>query len=133
MWSIFKSKKQKQSDEYKDGMAKGEYECFKLFTPELISWVNNCNDAELLASAYCIINCWEWPDFMPPMPVGYIESSGGWGNKPGDPKDYTMIAFTQKLMGMLEGKAEKISPGLKQAIWMSKSYAKFPTQKRTTR
>lgn len=101
---------------------------YELFTPELLQWISSCTDAEKLASAYCLINTYDWPNYLPKPKEEYDLYSGGWNQTPDGKHNYKSIGFTTALMDMLEKKAEMLSPGLKQAVWMSKSYKQYSTR-----
>jgi hypothetical protein len=82
----------------------------------LLEWIAKETDPILLASAYCLLNTWDWPSF--------------WQEVFPAPEDKNILdtpayALTYPLMDMCRKKAEALSPGLTQAVWMTSYYQRY--------
>jgi hypothetical protein len=117
MFNLFKKKTESTYEDYRIKRVMAESELYRKydFSP-FIEWVNTENDAEKLGSAYCVINTWGWPSFMPPLP---FESELRKNREV--PESY----FASIIMGLCKNKAEVLHPGLTQVIWMSGAYRKY--------
>lgn len=124
LFNWFKRKKS-DTDIFREKMEEHQYMAYDLYSPELLEWIGATNDPVLLASAYHLINCWDWPDYLPKPKDEYDIKKHGWL----EPRDYKSIVFTQKLMEQLKTKSEMLSPGLFQSLWMSRYYQKYSTKK----
>ncbi len=98
----------------------------KFYNDELILWIVNENDPIKLASAACLINCWDWPDFMP-LPSGEYNFKRHGYTDNYLTYDYDQIKFFQDLMHNLERKCENISPGTYNLVWRTNMYRKYAT------
>jgi hypothetical protein len=110
-------------EKYLKGVDENKYTFYELYTPELLEWIANTNDPILLACASHLINCWDWPNYLPKPRPEYDIVGHGWNNG-----DYKSVLFTQKLMEQLDKKAEMISPELSQTLWVTGYYRKFSTK-----
>jgi hypothetical protein len=111
---------QKTITAYAKGMEDHKYDYVDYFTDDLVEWIGRTNDAVLLASGYCMLNCFEYPDFMPKPNEGCMIQEQRW-----ESEDYKSIKFINELMYILKIKADHISPGIVQLVWTTKYYRKF--------
>lgn len=123
MWPFTKKKKRygPTPQEYRDGLLMAiDYKDY--YTEDLVRWFASENDAFKLACAYCIINSWGWPNFMPKPSDKFDLNTHGYvyGSY-----NYGMIRFSREIMDALENKAETISPGTKQQVWLSGLYEQY--------
>lgn len=84
------------------------FESLKFWTPELIEWIGKENDPVKLAVAACLVNCHEWPEWLP--------------GKPEENKDREYLFYKVEVYEMLKQKSEKISPKLYTYIWLTGYY-----------
>ncbi len=123
LFNWFKSEKS-EAEIFKAEEERYRYSFHELYSPELLEWIGATNDPVLLACASHLINTWDWPDYLPKPNDKYDIKSHGWRS---DPKDYKSIFFTQDLMKQLDRKAEMLSPGLSQNLWLTQHYRKYST------
>lgn len=124
LFDFLKSKKTTSDVFDKEGVVKNEVNHFDLYTPELLEWIGATNDPILLACAHHLINTFDWPDYLPkPKPEFDIKGHGHMTTF-----DYKSNLFTKDLMKQLKEKSEMLSPGLCQALWMTRYYKKYSTK-----
>lgn len=119
-WSKLFAKKQKPyvESEYSKELRK-TFDTLKFWTPELIEWIGNENDPVKLSCACHLVNCHEWPEWLPSKPEKYNDYIK-------NDEYFLRIHFACELMRMLEKKADAISPGLCQKIWLTNYFRGLP-------
>lgn len=95
------------------------FKAYKYWTPELIEWISDINDAVKLAAASCLVNSHKWPEWLPSKPNNYDEK----GND-------VILHFVVDVHKVLKNKSEVLCPGLYQKIWMTKYYNKINYEKK---
>lgn len=92
------------------------FDTLKFWTPELMEWIGSESNSVRLACTAHLINCHEWPDYLPSKPNDY-------GIINSDDAEYRLrLTFCVDLYRMLLDKANLISPGLGQKIWLTNYY-----------
>lgn len=92
---------------YEINELKKKFDSLKFWTPELIEWIGKENDPVKLAVASCLVNCDEWPEWLP-----------------GKPKTENLF-YTVEVYEMLKQKSEKIAPKLYSYIWLTNYYRSY--------
>lgn len=91
------------------------FKTLKFWTPELIEWIGKENDPLKLSCTSHLLNCHEWPDYLPSKPDNYMDYTKG--------EEYDLrLHFCCELLRMLENKANVLCPGLSHKIWLTHFY-----------
>ena len=100
-----------RNGDYESTQLRRKFDSLKFWTPELIEWIRKENDPVKLAVASCLVNCHEWPEWLP--------------GKPKENKDGEDLFYTVEVYEMLKQKSEKISPKLYSYIWLTQYYRSY--------
>ena len=100
-----------RNDDYETNKLERKFDSLKFWTPELIEWIGKENDPVKLAVASCLVNCHEWPEWLP--------------GKPKENKDREDLFYTVEVLEMLKQKSEKIAPKLYSYIWLTRYYRSY--------
>jgi len=103
-----------RSDDYKTKQLRRKFDSLKFWTPELIEWIGKENNPVKLDVASCLVNCREWPEWLPGKPKYYE-------NK----EDSQDLYYTVEVYEMLKQKSEKIAPKLYSYIWLTHYYRSY--------
>ncbi len=96
-----------------------QWEADKLWSMELMEWISKQTDPIVLASAACLVNSWEWPEWLP----------GAVGKYDPQTEPHKNI-YTVDVYRMLKQKADSIMPGISQKVWASGEFRKVePVEK----
>ena len=101
----------KRNDDYETNQLSSKFDSLKFWTPELIEWIGKENDPVKLAVASCLVNCNEWPEWLP--------------NKPKENKDKEYLFYMVEVHEMLKQKSETIAPKLYSYIWLTNYYRSY--------
>lgn len=107
---IFRRKKEIIED-YDFSEIKRKNDSLEFWTPELIEWIGQTNDAVKLAVASCLVNTHEWPAWLPGRPPNYDKKS-----------ESVELFYIVEVYRILKEKSESISPGLYDYIWLTNYY-----------
>jgi len=99
---------------YESTKLERKFDSLKFWTPELIRWIAKENDPEKLAVASCLVNCSEWPEWLPGKPKDYE-------NK----KERDDFYYIVEVYEMLKQKSENIAPKLYSYIWLTQHYRSY--------
>lgn len=88
------------------------------FTENILRWVSKETDSYRLALTSHLLNCHVWPSWLPNMPVGFYS----------DKEKY--LRETCMLIRILKRKADNLSPGIYNMIWVTKLYQRHPEYKK---
>jgi len=72
----------------------------KFWKPELIEWIGKENNPVKLAVAACLVNCHDWPKWLPGKPENYSDKVN----------DGIEFYYLLEVYEMLKQKSENISP-----------------------
>jgi len=101
----------KRNDDYETTQLRRKFDSLKFWTPELIEWIGKENDPVKLAVASSLVNCHEWPGWLP--------------GKPKENKDREDLFYTVEVYEILKQKSEKIAPKLYDYIWLTHYYRSY--------
>lgn len=97
------------------------FDALKYWTPELIDWIAKTEDPMKLAVASCLVNCHEWPAWLPSKPEWHDDM-----HKQREDETYNAkLYFCVEVHQMLQDKSQSISPGLHNKIWLTNNFRNY--------
>ena len=100
-----------RNGDYERTQLRRKFNSLKFWTPELIEWIGKENDPIKLAVASCLVNCHEWPEWLPGIPK--------------ENKDREDLFYSVEVYEMLKKKSEQIAPELYSYIWLTHYFRSY--------
>ena len=127
--NFFKNRPNKKKEDggyddfYFDNLIKDHKIYENYYTKELIEWINKENDCAILHSTSNIVNCWDWPDYLPSKPAK------SWNDiERGSEESALQLHFICHVSKTLKQKADNISVLLGNIIWINGYYKQFHSE-----
>ena len=111
----------KEEPDYDWSEHERKFAALKYWTPELIAWISKTNDPMLLSVTSSVLNCHEWPKWLPSK----IDKYETMHTEKQEDTHSEQLFFCVELIDMLREKSNRISPGLHQKVWLTHAYRNY--------